>query len=200
VTEADQNLRKIDHIVVLMMENRSFDHMLGFLTIDQGREDIEGPTPAMKNDYRGESFHVHPAARTTMTKAQDPCHSGWCVDEQLAHDCGGFVSNFMKTRKGGGANPGIVMAYHPAEHLPVYDFLAREFLVCDHWFCSVPGATMPNRCYALAGTSNGLRNNLKPSRPYNLPSFVRHLKPDQWRWYSHDYVPILWLIDPEYGL
>jgi phospholipase C len=99
MTEADQNLRKIDHVVVLMMENRSFDHMLGFLTIEQGRTDIEGPTLAMKNDYRGESFHVHPAVRTTMTKAQDPCHSGWCVDEQLSHDCGGFVSNFMKTRR-----------------------------------------------------------------------------------------------------
>jgi phospholipase C len=200
VTEADQNLRKIDHVVVLMMENRSFDHMLGFLTIEQGRTDIAGPTLAMKNDYRGESFHVHPAVRTTMTKAQDPCHSGWCVDEQLSHDCGGFVSNFMKTRKSGGANPGVVMAYHPAAHLPVYDFLAREFCVCDHWFCSVPGATMPNRCYAAAGTSNGLRNNIKPSRPYNVPSFVRHLQDDQWRWYSHDYVPTIWLLDPEVGL
>ena len=126
MTEADDNLRKIDHVVVLMMENRSFDHMLGFLTIEQGREDVEGPTTAMKNEYRGESFHVHPAVRTTMTKAQDPCHSSWCVDEQVSHDCGGFVSNFMKTRKSGGANPGVVMAYHPAAHLPVYDFLARD--------------------------------------------------------------------------
>jgi phospholipase C len=200
LTAADDNLRKIDHVVVLMMENRSFDHMLGFLTIEQGRTDIEGPTLAMKNDYRGESFHVHPAVRTTMTKAQDPCHSGWCVDEQLSHDCGGFVSNFMKTRKKGGANPGVVMAYHPAAHLPVYDFLARQFCVCDHWFCSVPGATMPNRCYAVAGTSNGLRDNIKPSRPYNVPSFVRHLGDDQWRWYSHDYVPTIWLLDPEVGL
>ena len=201
MTTADENLKKVDHIVVLMMENRSFDHMLGFLTIEQGRDDIEGPALTMKNDYRGESYPVHPAPRTTMTKAQDPCHSGWCVDEQLKNKSGGFVSNFMKTRKGqAGGNPGVVMAYHTAEQLPVYDFLAREFCVCDHWFCSVPGATMPNRCYALAGTSNGLRNNLKPSRPYNLPSFARHLKPDQWRWYSHDYVPIIWLIDPEYGL
>ena len=201
MTKADDNLKKIDHIVVLMMENRSFDHMLGFLTIEQGRTDVEGPILAMKNDYRGETFKVHHAARTTMSKAQDPCHSGWCVDEQLANKNGGFVSNFMKTRTGGaGANPGVVMAYHTAEQLPVYDFLAREFCVCDHWFCSVPGATMPNRCYAVGGTSNGLRDNIKPSRPYNIPSFVRHLKDDQWRWYSHDYVPMLWLIDPEYGL
>jgi phospholipase C len=135
-----------------------------------------------------------------MQKAQDPCHSGWCVDEQLANNNGGFVSNFMKTRQAGGGNPGAVMAYHPAEHVPVYEFLAREFCVCDHWFCSVPGATMPNRCYAAAGTSGGLRNNIKPSRPYNLASFVRHLKPEQWRWYSHDYVPTIWLIDPQVGL
>jgi len=76
MTEADENLRKIDHIVVLMMENRSFDHMLGFLTIEQGREDIEGPILEMKNDYRGETFHVRPASRTTMNRAQDPCQSG----------------------------------------------------------------------------------------------------------------------------
>src|SRR5436190_845446 len=90
---ADENLHKIDHIVVLMMENRSFDHMLGFLTVDLGRNDIEGPSLALKNDYLGESYHVHPATRTTMTKAQDPCHAGACVDEQLANQNGGFVSN-----------------------------------------------------------------------------------------------------------
>ena len=199
-SRADENLRKIDHIVVLMMENRSFDHMLGFLTIEQGRGDVEGPSLAMTNDYRGESYPVHPATRTTMNKAQDPCHSGWCVDEQVANGNGGYVSNFMKTRKAGGGNPGVVMAYHTAAQLPVYSYLAEHYCVCDHWFCSVPGATMPNRCYAVAGTSNGLRDNLKPSRPYNLPSFCRHLKDDQWRWYSHDYVPMIWLIDPDYGL
>src|SRR5205823_5623914 len=114
---------------------------------------------------------------------------------------GGFVSNFMKTRKGPlVGNPGIVMAYHTAEQLPVYAFLAEEFAVCDHWFCSVGGATMPNRCYAAAGNSNGRRDNLKPTQPWSLASFVRHLDDDAWRWYSHDYVPMLWLVDPEYGL
>jgi phospholipase C len=197
---ADQNLQKIDHIVVLMMENRSFDHMLGFLTIDEGRNDIEGLTEGLKNDYLGDTYPVHPATRTTMQKSQDPCHGGACVDEQLSNHNGGFVSSFMKTRKGAGENPGVVMAYHTAAQLPVYAYLADQFCVCDHWFCSVPGATMPNRCYAIAGSSGGTRDNLKPSRPYNLPSFCRHLKDEQWRWYSHDYVPMIWLIDPEYGL
>jgi phospholipase C len=201
VAAADDNLKKIDHIVVLMMENRSFDHMLGFLTLEQGRTDVDGPTRDMTNEYRGETYRVHRATSTKLVKAQDPCHSGWCVDEQLADDSAGFVSNYMKTRKGPlVGNPGVVMAVHTADQLPVYSFLAEQFCVCDRWFCSVRGATMPNRCYAAAGTSGGTRDNLKPPQPYNLPTFVRHLKDDQWRWYSHDYVPILWLIDPEYGL
>jgi phospholipase C len=198
---ADDNLQKIDHVVVLMMENRSFDHMLGFLSLDEGRADVDGPRLEMRNEYRGESYHVHPATSTKMSKAQDPCHSGWCVDEQLANKNGGFVSNYMKTRKGPLVGPpGVVMAYHTAEQLPVYDYLAKQFCVCNRWFCSVRGATMPNRCYAVAGTSKGLRNNLSPTRPYNVASFARQLKPEQWRWYSHDYVPMLWLIDPDFGL
>jgi phospholipase C len=197
----DDNLLKIDHIVVLMMENRSFDHMLGFLTIDQGRDDIEGPRLEMKNEYRGETYRVHAARSTKLVQQQDPCHSGWCVDEQLANGNGGFVSNYMKTRKGPLiGSPDIVMAYHTAEQLPIYAFLVEQFAVCDHWSCSVRGATMPNRCYAVAGTSAGTRDNHKPSRPYFLASFVRHLEREQWRWFSHDYVPMLWLIDPLYGL
>jgi phospholipase C len=85
----DENLKKIDHNVVLMMENRSFDHMLGFLKADLGRDDIEGPSREMKNSYRGEDDHVHPASSTKLVKAQDPSHSGWSVDEQLANDNGG---------------------------------------------------------------------------------------------------------------
>jgi phospholipase C len=205
MSAVDKNLQKIDHIVVLMMENRSFDHMLGFLTIEQGRDDIDGPTLEMSNSYRGETYHVHPAQGTTLVKAQDPSHSGWAVDAQVANNCSGFVSNYVLTRKGQlVGNPGVVMAYHTAAQLPVYAYLAEQFAVCDKWFCSVPGATMPNRCYATAGTSNGHRDNLKPSQPWNLASFVRHLddrKPAAtWRWYSHDYVPMLWIIDPEYGL
>src|SRR5438034_1991933 len=151
-----------------MMENRSFDHMLGFLKLELGRA-IEGPTLAMKNSYRGEDYHVHPAQSTKLVKAQHPCHSGWGVDEQLANTRGGFVANYMKTRQGPLiGNPGVVMAYHTASQLPVYAWLAEQFAVCEAWFCSVGGATMPNRCYAVAGNSNGRRDNLKPSQPWNL--------------------------------
>jgi phospholipase C len=204
--DALKNLMKVDHVVVLMMENRSFDHMLGFLTAESGRADIEGLGKVFENSVGAKTYPTHAAKMTKLVKAQDPCHSGWCVDEQVAGgQMSGFASNYSKTRPKPalkGDSPATVMAYHGAEQLPVYAYLAEQFCVCDHWHCSVGGATMPNRCYAAAGTSAGHRDNLTPTRPWNLPSFVRHLDAAnvQWRWYSHDYVPTLWIIDPLYGV
>jgi phospholipase C len=199
-------VEKIDHIVVLMLENRSFDHMLGFLTIEQGRSHVEGPTEALANEAGGQTYPVHAARGTKLAGGQDPCHSGRCVDEQIAHGAmSGFAANYWATRPQPpvrGDSPGVVMAYHTAEQLPVYAQLAARFCVCDHWFSSVPGQTMPNRCYAVAGTSRGERDNRRPTQLYNLPSFCRQLDSAEvsWRWYSFDYVPTLWVIDSFYGL
>ena len=118
VDAAVEALDRINHIVVLMLENRSFDHMLGFLGLEQARGDVDGPSFEMKNEYRGDTYHVHLATSTKLVKAQDPCHSGWCVDEQLDGDSGGFVSNYLKTRRGPRVgNPGIVMALPTAAQL-----------------------------------------------------------------------------------
>jgi phospholipase C len=127
------NLQKIDHIVVLMMENRSFDHMLGFLSLDQGRDDVNGLHSGLINQADGKNFAVHQATSTKLVKAQDPCHSGWCVDEQVAAGMAGFAANYKKTRKQHfkGDTPGTVMAYHTAKQLPVYAYLADQYCVCD---------------------------------------------------------------------
>jgi phospholipase C len=206
----DQALRnlqqKVDHIVVLMMENRSFDHMLGFLTIDEGRTDVEGLTPDHSNSGGGHTYKVHRAFNTRLVKAQDPSHGSQSVAQQVADgEMSGFVENYLVTRPTPpmkGDTPAIVMAHHTAEQLPVYAYLAEHYCVCDHWFCSVPGETMPNRCYAVAGGSGGRIDAIRPPGPYNLKSFCRHLDAAKvsWRWFSHDYVPMLWIIDPEYGL
>ena len=74
---------KVDHIVVLMMENRSFDHMLGFLTLDEGRTDVEGPTPGLSNSVQGVSYPVQPATSTQLVKAQDPSHGSLSVAAQM---------------------------------------------------------------------------------------------------------------------
>jgi phospholipase C len=203
MSSAVDNLHKIDHIVVLMMENRSFDHMLGFLSIDEVRHDIDGLSAGLANEADGRRYEIHKATGTKLVKAQDPCHSGWCVDEQVKDGMSGFASNYAKTRKKifPGDTPATVMAYHTAAQLPVYNYLAQQFCVCDRWFCSVPGATMPNRCYAVAGRAQGSRDNINPPL-YHLHGFVRHLDHASvpWRWYSHDDVPMLWLIDQLYAV
>ena len=156
--DALKNLEaKVDHIVVLMMENRSFDHMLGFLTIDEGRTDVEGLTAGLANTVGGVSYPVHPATSTQLVKAQDPSHGSQSVAAQIAGGkMSGFAQNYVATRPHPpyrGDSPGVVMAYHTAKQLPTYAYLADQFCVCDHWFCSVPGETLPNRCYAVAGNS-----------------------------------------------
>ncbi|HEY8303541.1 MAG TPA: alkaline phosphatase family protein [Solirubrobacteraceae bacterium] len=202
-----ENLQKIEHIVVLMLENRSFDHMLGYLTLN-GRRDIDGLTGQEFNVAPDGSTHpVHPlGARTAFTgEAEDPDHSGTSVDEQVRDDCGGFVANFARHSaqqaeklKVPVPDPGLVMGYYTERELPVYDYLARQFCVCDRWFSSVPGATWPNRLYAVAGRAEDSRDDRSPPL-YELPAFVRFL--DQrnidWRWYSYD-PATLRSVDPLY--
>ena len=69
------------------------------------------------------------------------------------------------------------MGYYDGADVPVYDHLAEEFAVCDRWFASVPGATLPNRLYALCGVAAGSRDDRPSHVPplYHQPSFVRHL-------------------------
>jgi phospholipase C len=184
------NLNKIEHIVVLVMENRSFDHMLGYLKLEGGRTDVDGLTADMSNTFKGQTFRVHLLPQPSFKRKQDPCHEGRCVDRQLENNNGGFVSNYAEEH---GDDPagGLVMGFYNGSTLPVYDHLARNFCVCDRWFCSVRGATWPNRLYAVTGRADGSRNN-KKIPVYDLPSFVRHLDANKvsWRWYSHDFATL----------
>lgn len=280
----DGDLGKIDHIVVLMMENRSFDQMLGYLSLEQGRTDVDG----LKTAYFNRGAHdipinVKPFPEAGTRFKFDPGHGWPDTYEQLEGDNGaglasnaGFVKNFanvlakaprqspqhdsttiaqgdshtilfrpvmagpvgvrtdvnptpphaesgflgqLTIRRPGsstsvtaskfrvGANfmtltynataadlavagdwtcevanlsdtiatfttdianasgmrdpteiepPDAIMNYHNAAHLPVYDMLARNFLICDRWHASLPTDTWPNRLYALTGGSGGL--------------------------------------------
>jgi phospholipase C len=207
--EAVERLGQIDHIVVLMLENRSFDHLFGYLSLEGGRSDIDGLSPTTQaNPYQGSSYGPHHLDRTGFaTEAEDPGHSGADVREQLAENNTGFAANFAQhaahyVAKNGGPmpDPGLVMGYYNAADLPVYDFLAEHFMVCDRWFSSVPGATWPNRLYALAGRGQGSHDDLSPPL-YGLASFPRFL--DQagvdWRWYSSDPASLR-MVDPAYRL
>jgi phospholipase C len=214
-------LAEIDHIVVLMKENRSFDQMLGYLMRD-GMPDVKGLTGEEVNFAGDEEYKVfeygldqtvfHPEIDPSG-KVLDPCHSKECVAAQLANGNGGFVSNFLATRRIGGEHVtlpkdlrGLPMGYYTARHLPVYDHLARTFCVCDAWHSSIPGDTWPNRLYALAGRESekigyqrgiwgsilaalqGLPGvkGLHDAPIYEVEAFTRQLELSQWRWYSQD--------------
>jgi phospholipase C len=194
-----KNLARIDHIVVLMLENRSFDHMLGYLKLEAGLP-IDGLEALMSNTHAGKTYRVHHLKSTKLTKDQDPGHGGAEVIEQLSNGNGGFVSNYAK-HNSKDPNPGTVMGYYNGTDLPVYDHLAREYAVCDRWFCSVPGATWPNRLYAVCGRAARSKDN-KSQPLYAVPSFVRELDKAKvsWRWYAHEYVATLRLTDDKYRL
>jgi phospholipase C len=191
------NLSRIDHVVVLMLENRSFDHMLGYLKLEAGLP-VDGLEPSMANTHGGKTYRVHHLKSTKLTKDQDPGHGGFDVKQQLANGNGGFVANYAKHNPKD-PNRGTVMGYYNGTDLPLYDHLAREYAVCDRWFCSVPGATWPNRLYAVCGKAAGSKDNR--SQPlYAVPSFIRHLDRAKvsWRWYAHEYVATLRLTDDRY--
>jgi phospholipase C len=207
--ETIANLDKVDHIVILMLENRSFDHMLGYLSLEAGRKDIDGLRGSEKNTYQGRDYGIHHLDRTAWTgELEDPCHGPDCIDLQLKDSNSGFVASYAEylaeyqAQNGPAANadPGLVMGYYNAEDLPVYDHLAREFCVCDRWFSSVPGATWPNRLYALTGRAAGDREDANPPL-YNLPSFIRFLdqRSVDWGFYSFD-PATLRLVDAQYRL
>jgi phospholipase C len=190
-SQVDSNLHKVDHVVVVMLENRSFDHMLGYLSLTGQRADVDGLRPGLVNHYLGRAYPVHHLASTAIE--MDPDHSASAIDKQVAGgSMDGFVASAAQTLAGSGSDgdASCVMGYYDRADVPVYDHLAERFAVCDRWFSSVPGATLPNRLYALCGVAAGSRDDRPTYVPplYHEPSFVRHLDAYDvsWRWYSFD--------------
>jgi len=163
-------LSAIDHFVVLMLENRSFDHLLGFLrTLDPRIEGLRGT----ESNRLLPADPTSPVVTVTNTAAStdldvDPGHELTDVNEQLfgsrAVQPGataaniGFVASHSAKRQQAGQSAGtgavIMHCFDPA-NMPVLSTLAREFAVCDHWFASVPGPTWPNRFFMHCGWSGG---------------------------------------------
>src|SRR2546423_846380 len=145
---ATQNLAKIEHIVVLMLENRSFDHMLGYLSLEGGRADIDGLTAGISNTAAGRDYPIGHLTSTHVPDPHwDPDHSGEATDLQIGGGkMDGFAESYRQTLLARGVrdpDPGLVMGYYNAADLPVYDELAREFSAFHHWHRPVPRARRP---------------------------------------------------------
>jgi phospholipase C len=139
---------EIDHIVFLMMENRSFDHMLGYLSL-KGRS-VEGLTGQERNSLPegNPAYVVHHLTQTRGIPS--PRHGFNDAKKQIADgQMTGFVANYA-TRKSV-KDPSLAMSYYTETELPVYEFFANNFAVCDAWHSSHPGATQPNRFCAMTG-------------------------------------------------
>lgn len=151
--------RCVEHIVVLMLENRSFDHMLGWsfgLSVDESNW-LDPANPG------GGKVVVNRDAEFS-DPTTDPGHE--FVDVALQLDSpspngpnnGGFVASYARrvAEKGGSsADAKAIMRCFDPKKLPVLTRLSTQFSVCTRWHSSVPGPTWPNRFFAHAAQSDG---------------------------------------------
>jgi phospholipase C len=142
----------IEHIVVLMMENNSFDRLLG---TTPGVEGVIRSAPRSNPDFPAPN-RVSEAATTERTMNPDPEHEFDDVVRQIAGPCQGFVADFAQHfPTAPAATRAEIMGYFEHGFLSVLHTLADSFAVCDHWFSSMPGPTWPNRFFVHSGTSLG---------------------------------------------
>ena len=162
-------LDQLQHIVVLMMENRSFDHMLGSLP---GIGGIDDAGAYINPDTNGNPVKPQPLAEFQAQLQPDPDHHFPAVDLQIfggdtspnrKPNMQGFVKSYFH-QQGDVGHSQKILYYFPKEKLPVLTTLAQEFAVFNRWFASIPGPTICNRAFAHYGTSFG-RVDLNPLYP-----------------------------------
>ncbi|MGH7907425.1 MAG: alkaline phosphatase family protein [Candidatus Binataceae bacterium] len=157
----------LDNIFIVIMENRSFDHALGYLSLPtynvrenppHSRIDIEGIRQAWRDGYlnRYSGIDYPPWHRTDLAIAVDPPHERLDVSVQMGSPeapfpMNGFVESYASNANVAAADCGDVMGFYTSAELPVSDFLARNFGICDHWFSAIPASTQPNRLMAMSG-------------------------------------------------
>ncbi len=180
----------IEHVVVLMMENASFDRMLGCMAeVHPGLEGVDPAHPHTNPDSDG--GEIAQAPTTSRNIDRDPKHY---LPNGLAQLAGGtnrgFVTDFDNTHpNSSSAERREIMAYYPRGFLPALHMLAEHFVVCDHWFSSLPGPTWINRLFAHAGTSLGHVNE-----PGSLFSTKLHIYDERTLYDEFNDVGVPWRI------
>ncbi|TVU12841.1 hypothetical protein EJB05_46505, partial [Eragrostis curvula] len=193
---------KIKTVVVLVQENRSFDHMLGWMK--SLNPEIDGVTGTELNHIDASD----PSSRTIRFTSgseyvdPDPGHSMQAIYEQVygtpfvdaastpitpATVTSPPMSGKPRRRSPAGMSETVMRGFRP-DAVPVYRELVKEFAVCDRWFASNPASTQPNRLFVHSATSHGLYppstlfyRNLRQLKyfgnfhPFDL-SFKRHCR------------------------
>src|SRR5215467_8948474 len=156
-------LPQVKHIVVLMMENHSFDNYLGTLGRGEGLPlGQDGQPDAENRDGSGHAVRAYHLPSTEQHSGV-PCQSWRAAHEQFAD---GKMTGFLTATPAlsQAADKSVAMGYWTAADLPFYHGLASTFPLADRWFSSCLGPTFPNRRFLLAGTAHGLMDDL----PLNL--------------------------------
>jgi len=171
-------LPQFDHLVVVMMENHSFDNAIGVLGRGDGFTIAADGSPTATNPD-GHGGLVHAFAMPTPCQLPNQPTQTWNASHQQYDD--GTNEGFVVSASGP-----VAMGYFTAKDLPFSYSLAGTFPIADRWFCSVLAQTFPNRRYLLAGTSLGLiDDSLLMTLPPNgtiLQQLERH--GISWRDYS----------------
>ncbi|HUA23924.1 MAG TPA: alkaline phosphatase family protein [Steroidobacteraceae bacterium] len=213
-------LGKIQHIVQVMLENRSLDHMLGYLYAASGNispagQPFDGLTGDESNpDGTGRSVAVYAIQaddpQPYLMPGADPGEGFLNTNSQLfstdepaagtTPTNQGFVTNFKAAVASDlarhysdtlpGTQPSQIMGMYTPELLPILSGLASGYAVCDRWFASVPTMTMPNRAFAAAATSQGHLDDTP--KTYTCPTIFGRLsdKGLDWAIYGYDADPL----------
>ena len=205
-------MARINHFIVLMLENRSFDHLFGFFAASAGEKienilALDSPPVNLLNPDESESasnpmFEVSQPAPFAVHDKEGPSHSFNSVNVQLTNDPGGpsdtvsienngFARSYADNLKhrlrvvDHGHVEEVMQCFAP-DQLPALNQLAQEFCLCDHWHCEVPGPTMPNRMFVHAATSEGyVHNDFK--RPFTSKTVYELFEEKGLTWAAYFY-------------
>jgi phospholipase C len=189
------DLSKIKHVVVLMLENRSFDNIFGYLrTASKEFDGLKGNTFA-RNYGQDDKTGVAPWPTSSGIDCStmpnpDPGESFQDIHQQIygggpSHPLmGGFIVNYAS--KGG--KPDDIMHCFLPDDLPALSELADSFAVSDRWFASAPCQTWPNRFFVHTGTANGYTENTLDGFPCHMQTIFNELEGVvPWKIYFHDF-------------
>lgn len=187
---------RVDTIVIVMMENRSFDHLLGHMSQSQfgGRADIDGIPSLLDPNLANPSSNgtlVRPFITRDAPFTNDLPHERPFVTMQLASSPitgGPSMTGFVKAYELATGTSGVIdpppMGLLTPSDLPTTAFLAREYAVCDRWFAPIPASTQPNRLMAISGYTerDNTISGLLPNQETLFDWLSAHGVP--WRVYS----------------
>lgn len=210
-------LKGIKRVVWYMLENRSLDHLLGQLYTENTQPPQHfypqgstpkfnglGANPTFSNTYKNTTVTARPVpSGKDDTPNPDPFEVWEHVNVQIYPNwpsksnpvMGGFLQDYFGQDS---RNPAQIMQFYTPVHVPVISYLAQLGAVSDAWFCSAPTETYANRAFSIAGTSDGLVDNVVSADPpfyantvFNIMANCGFNGPNDWGIYANDTWPPL---------